>query len=124
MLQVDTQAVRQTLLTEQQRLLQELDALIRRDQLLPTVETFAPEDVPGDWADQAEEHRSDELQHAMMAQLHERLTQVKEALQRLDEGTYGRCVRCGRPIDQRRLAAIPTALYDVTCQALQEAQEP
>ena len=35
------------------------------------------------------------------------LTDVEHALQRLDEGTYGTCEACGKPIDEERLAARP-----------------
>lgn len=42
---------------------------------------------------------------------------IDQALMRLDEGSYGLCVRCGKVIDERRLEAIPTARYDATCQA-------
>jgi len=38
-------------------------------------------------------------------------------LMRLDEGSYGLCVRCGKPINERRLEAVPTARYDAACQA-------
>lgn len=37
------------------------------------------------------------------------LTEVQDALKRIDEGTYGRCVVCGQPIPERRLEAIPWA---------------
>lgn len=45
---------------------------------------------------------------------------IDQALMRMREGSYGLCVRCGRPIDERRLEAIPTARYDASCQALVE----
>src|SRR6185503_13948256 len=35
------------------------------------------------------------------------LAQVEAALQRLDEGTYGICARCGQPIAEERLEALP-----------------
>jgi DnaK suppressor protein len=38
-------------------------------------------------------------------------------LLRMDEGSYGICVRCSKPIDERRLEALPTARYDAACQA-------
>lgn len=47
---------------------------------------------------------------------------IDQALLRIDEGTYGMCVRCGKPIDERRLEAMPTARYDATCQAAIEAE--
>jgi|SRR5918911_987516 DnaK suppressor protein len=46
---------------------------------------------------------------------------IDQALLRIDEGTYGQCVRCGKPIDERRLEAMPTARYDAACQAEIEA---
>ncbi|HKZ01997.1 MAG TPA: TraR/DksA family transcriptional regulator [Pyrinomonadaceae bacterium] len=42
---------------------------------------------------------------------------IDQALLRIKEGTYGTCARCGKPIDERRLEAMPTARYDATCQA-------
>ncbi len=42
---------------------------------------------------------------------------IDQALMRLDEGSYGLCVRCGKAIDERRLEAVPTARYDAACQA-------
>ena len=42
---------------------------------------------------------------------------IDQALMRIDEGSYGLCARCGQPIDERRLEAMPTARYDAACQA-------
>lgn len=44
------------------------------------------------------------------------LAQVEEALTRVDDGTYGACVRCGRAIAAERLEAIPWAAYCIDCQ--------
>ena len=48
---------------------------------------------------------------------------IDQALMRMDEGTYGECARCGKPIDERRLEALPTARYDAACQAEIEANQ-
>lgn len=48
------------------------------------------------------------------AQLH--LAQVDAALARLDEGTWGTCRRCGNPIAEARLEALPWAAYCISCQ--------
>jgi DnaK suppressor protein len=48
---------------------------------------------------------------------------IDQALLRMDEGSYGICVRCGKAIDERRLEALPTARYDAACQALIEEQQ-
>ncbi|MEU7713898.1 TraR/DksA family transcriptional regulator [Micromonospora chalcea] len=50
----------------------------------------------------------------------ERITQVERALERLDEGGYGWCERCGNPIPVERLAAFPSATLCVTCKQLAE----
>ena len=42
---------------------------------------------------------------------------IDQALLRIKEGTYGICARCNKPIDERRLEAVPTARYDAECQA-------
>jgi RNA polymerase-binding protein DksA len=48
--------------------------------------------------------------------LHE-LAQVEQALQRLDAGRYGDCLRCGQPIALQRLLAQPAASRCAACQA-------
>jgi DnaK suppressor protein len=50
----------------------------------------------------------------------ERITQVERALERLDDGRYGWCERCGNPIPVERLAAFPSATLCVTCKQLEE----
>ena len=43
------------------------------------------------------------------------LREVDEALGRVEEGTFGKCQRCGRAIDSQRLDAIPFTAYCVQC---------
>lgn len=50
----------------------------------------------------------------------ERINQVDRAMERLDEGTYGWCERCGTAIPVERLAAFPSATLCVTCKQLEE----
>lgn len=51
------------------------------------------------------------------------IEEIDEALLRIDNGTYGQCARCGKPIDEERLKAMPTAKYDAKCQAAIEAAQ-
>jgi osmotically-inducible protein OsmY len=44
------------------------------------------------------------------------LEQVERALQRLDEGSYGLCSVCGRPIVEERLRALPWVTCDIACE--------
>ena len=46
----------------------------------------------------------------------EQLRQIKEALQRIKDGTYGTCADCEKPISPKRLQAVPWAKYCVQCQ--------
>lgn len=48
------------------------------------------------------------------------LRQIDRALKRIEEGTYGRCERCGGPIEKERLEAAP---YVTTCLACQREEE-
>jgi DnaK suppressor protein len=49
------------------------------------------------------------------------IEEIDDALRRIDDGTYGQCAVCGKPIDEERLEAMPTAKYDAACQAALEA---
>ena len=48
------------------------------------------------------------------------LAQVEAALRRLDEGTFGTCASCGRPIAPERLEAIPWAALCIDCKRSEE----
>ena len=67
-----------------------------------------------------------DLMSEMVLNLGERESQmiadVDQALLRMEEGSYGRCAKCNRPIDERRLEALPTARYDAACQEAIESE--
>lgn len=44
------------------------------------------------------------------------LKEVQAALNRIDEGTFGVCLRCEEEIPEKRLRALPWAAYCVPCQ--------
>lgn len=46
------------------------------------------------------------------------LVAVEAAIGRLDAGTYGDCLRCGRPIAAERLDALPWAAHCIDCQRI------
>jgi DnaK suppressor protein len=55
---------------------------------------------------------------------HSRLaSEVRSALTRIDEGTYGLCESCDDPIAAKRLDAVPWARLCVSCQGRQEAEQ-
>ena len=50
------------------------------------------------------------------------LAQIDAALARMEDGTYGTCQRCGKPINEERLEAFPYVAYCIDCQTLIERQ--
>jgi len=64
------------------------------------------ESDPNDVADQIEELATNV---PLVKELEERHTDVAEALEKMDEGIYGRCEECDEPIDVARLKANPAA---------------
>jgi DnaK suppressor protein len=51
------------------------------------------------------------------------LVKIREALARLDDGTYGKCDECGETIGLDRLKARPVTTLCIDCKSLQEARE-
>ena len=51
------------------------------------------------------------------------LRDVVSALQKIDEGSFGNCERCGEAIGDKRLEALPFARYCIDCQRLSEQEE-
>ena len=47
---------------------------------------------------------------------------IRSALDRIEEGTYGECERCEEPIPAKRLDALPWARMCVKCQSAMEAE--
>src|SRR5438445_11028515 len=43
------------------------------------------------------------------------LQDIENALKKIDDGTYGNCARCGKPIPAARLEAIPYTPYCIEC---------
>jgi DnaK suppressor protein len=52
---------------------------------------------------------------ALLNAARQRMSEVDDALSRVDDGSYGICERCGRPIPPERLEARPFARSCVTC---------
>ncbi len=51
------------------------------------------------------------------------LGQINAALVRMEEGTYGTCQRCGKPIAAERLKAFPYVAYCIECQSIIEREQ-
>jgi RNA polymerase-binding transcription factor DksA len=56
-----------------------------------------------------------ELNLALLQQTEDQAQQIRAALARLDAGTYGRCQKCGQPIDDERLEFLPLSTHCIRC---------
>jgi RNA polymerase-binding protein DksA len=75
-------------------------------------------------ADLASEHQTRETALELVANDREILSQIGDALTRIEAGTYGRCERCGQDIPAGRLQAVPYAALCVACAGQAESEAP
>jgi DnaK suppressor protein len=110
MTDIDTSEYRARLLEERERLVQAVDFLEREnpgsiaDELGDIV--TAGDDNLGDTASATYER---ELDQSLEEGAQQTLIAIDDALRKIEDGTYGICEVCGKPIGAGRLAAIPWA---------------
>jgi RNA polymerase-binding protein DksA len=113
---IDTQRFRTALLEERQRVEHALATL--RDEhpgsLDEEVEEIAATS-DNHLAETATATLGREIDYTLGENSGEVLSQIDAALKRIDDGTYGTCVNCGREIPQQRLEAYPWASLCIDC---------
>ena len=57
-----------------------------------------------------------EIASRTLDQKAQRIREIRAALDRIEEGTYGICEQCEKPIGPRRLEAVPWATLCISCQ--------
>ena len=107
MTELDRAAVRATLEAERARLLAELGEAIQA----PGQMTYGSQAAA---ATQVFEQQRD---LALRDRATQQLELVGAALERLDDGSFGTCLRCGKPIADARLEALPWAAHCIDCQS-------
>jgi DnaK suppressor protein len=118
-LSVDTNAARERLQAERDRVVAEMQAL--RDDLSHSIEDLVDEDGnDSHLADSATETLDREMEQSLEDNAEHLLSSIDAALARIDDGTYGRCERCGEPIAEERLEALPYATRCIECKRLEE----
>jgi RNA polymerase-binding transcription factor len=73
-----------------------------------------------DPADMAANAYTKELLVSMSDNDRQLLNLIDEALERMDDSGYGKCIRCGQALPEKRLDAVPWARHCVRCQELHE----
>ncbi|SEG77119.1 dksA/traR C4-type zinc finger [Thermomonospora echinospora] len=69
-----------------------------------------------------DEGQPDETAPGRLDTLRRTLEEIEEALGRLEEGRYGLCEGCGKPIPEGRLEILPYARFCVVCQQRQRGR--
>ena len=107
-----------------ERLLQERADLVRQQNELDAEgiqgESLAEAGLDDDFADAGTATFDRERDLSIRNNITDLIDQITRAVSRIDEGTYGTCERCGRPIDAARLKALPHALLCLDCKRREE----
>lgn len=108
--------LRSRLETERERLVRELEQL--KASVRPADERR--EGSPfGKREEEATEAAELETRLELERRIRDQLTAVEHALAKFEEGTYGLCDSCGKPISPERLEALPQASLCLDCKASQ-----
>jgi len=76
--------------------------------------------MPIHMADIGSDNFEQEFTLGLIENEEELLRSIDEALERIDEGSFGKCDSCGKAIPKERLKAIPHASLCVACQRQEE----
>jgi RNA polymerase-binding protein DksA len=110
MTDVDTSEHRARLLEERERLVQAVDFLERENpgSISDELGDFVTSG-DGNLGDTATATYDRELDQSLEEGAQQTLTAIDDALRKIEDGTYGTCEVCGKPIGAGRLAAMPWA---------------
>lgn len=116
---IDLDFFRQTLESERARLRSALESVNHEGSLSDESGDLAS--GPGDHlADHATETYMRELDDGLGENAEHLIEEIEAALERIEDGTYGVCSVCGRPIGRERLEAVPYATLCIDDKRLQE----
>ena len=76
--------------------------------------------MPTSLAELGSDNFDQELTLSLLGNENDALDQIEAAIERIDDGRYGRCEECGVKIPKSRLEAIPYAALCVGCASQQE----
>ncbi len=94
-----------------------LDRLAELDTRLHRIEAELDEPTSKDWEESAVEREGDEVLEQLGQKGEAEIARIRAALQRMRDGTYGECVRCGEEIAEARLSTLPDTPLCRSCAA-------
>ena len=117
---IDTEQFRQRLLEERQRVVDAIDNIHAENPGSLGDETDEPTFQDNHLGDVATATFDREMASTLEDNSTHVLAEIDAALERIDEGTFGLCTRCGQPIDAERLEALPWATLCIEDKRKQE----
>jgi len=97
------------------------DILKELDDSIST-ERRAPQRDVGDFYDDAESEKGRQLNHLLSERDRSKLAGIDDALEKIEDETYGICDECGCDIPKKRLNVLPFARCCIECQSEMERQ--
>jgi len=111
---------RQVLLKERAKFASEIRAIAREASKNPREASGDLSAYTVHMADMSADTYERELAMNLASSEQEVLYQIDDALKRIDEGTYGSCQQCAKPITLSRLKAVPYTSLCISCQRVKE----
>ena len=102
------------------RLLDRRESLVGQVQQAELYSRERDSEATQDPADMAANAYTKELLVSMSDNDRQMLNLIDEALERMDDSGYGKCIRCGEAVPEKRLEAVPWARHCVRCQDMHE----
>lgn len=100
----------------QKELLKKQQELTNRMEQLKIEASHEGNPISADFEEQAVEREGEDVIEEVGRVTQKELAEIRIALERIDNGTYGVCGECGDPIKVERLKALPFAMYCTDCQ--------
>lgn len=97
------------LLKQREETLKELKLVEASLRLVTQTDLAGENSYDEEFADSGTATFEREKELSLYENLKDVLSRIDKALKRIEEGTYGKCARCGEPIPFERLKAIPYA---------------
>jgi RNA polymerase-binding protein DksA len=116
---IDTELFRKRLIEERKRVQEAIDYLHEENpgSIQDETQDSTADNHPGDMATVTFDR---ELDYTLEENEGRLLQAIDAALTRMDDGSYGACVRCGQPIGAERLEALPWTTQCIDCKRKEE----
>jgi DnaK suppressor protein len=108
--------------TIQKMLIKMRDELIEEIARNRKIETDDLRDEIGDLYDSADNERDRQLSHILTDRDRKKIVEIDEALERIEDKTFGICEECGKKITPNRLNIMPFARLCIQCKSDSEKQ--